>query len=344
MAILQNTTMVDDLVGVREDLSDIIYNISPMETPFMMMVGRGTCDQSKHEWQIDELSAADADNKHVQGDDSTASPGTFFPTPTTTARVFNYNQISRKTVMISGTAEVVDKAGRKSELAYQLAKRAKEMKRDMETILIAGRATAGGAPQAKTPATDTVPGQLAPVETWFTNDADQPQNLSTGTTPGAGTTATGTDPNWMPDDDAQRTDGTQRAFAEADLKEVIRECWQEGGDPSVIMVGPFNKQALSAFSGNTTRFDRSEDMRLVTAVDVYVSDFGEHRVVPNRFSRDRTALVLTPRMWSVDYLRGFRQTPLAKTGDAEKRMLLAEYTLRANNPYASGPVADLTTS
>ena len=172
----------------------------------------------------------------------------------------------------------------------------------------------------------------------------KPQNLSTGTTPGAGTTATGTDPNWMPDDDAQRTDGTQRAFAEADLKEVIRECWQEGGDPSVIMVGPFNKQALSAFSGNTTRFDRSEDMRLVTAVDVYVSDFGEHRVVPNRFSRDRTALVLTPRMWSVDYLRGFRQTPLAKTGDAEKRMLLAEYTLRANNPYASGPVADLTTS
>jgi hypothetical protein len=180
---------------------------------------------------------------------------------------------------------------------------------------------------------------LGPCELWFTAghaSAPQPQNI-TGTAPTVGGT------NYY-EPTAVEVHGTQRAFKEADLKEVIRECWQEGGDPSVIMVGPFNKQALSAFSGNTTRFDRSEDMRLVTAVDVYVSDFGEHRVVPNRFCRDRTALVLTPRLWSCDYLRGFRQYPLAKTGDAEKRQLLVEYTLRASNPHGSGRVADLTTS
>jgi hypothetical protein len=233
--------------------------------------------------------------------------------------------------------EAVDKAGRKSELAYQLAKMAKELKRDMESILIAGRTSVDADPQAKAVGvTDSSGGYLAPYETWMTLNANQPQNIT-----GTGTASTD---GFSPNDAAQRTDGTARAFKESDLKEVIREAWTEGGDPSVIMVGAFNKQALSAFSGNTTRFDRSEDMRLVTAVDIYVSDYGEHRVVPNRFSRDRSALIITPRMWSVDYLRGFRQFALAKTGDSERRQILAEYTLRSSNPHASGVVADLTVS
>jgi hypothetical protein len=336
MTVLTGTYETFTQIGIREDLSDIIYNISPTETPFMMMMGRGTADNTKHEWQIDALIAADADNKVAQGeDDSTVG---YFPTVAPTSRVYNYTQISRKSVMVSGTAEVVDKAGRKSELAYQLAKQAKELKRDMESILTA--ANAGGVTQPMIPGVSGTAAQLAPYETWMTADADTPANRGAG---GAGspTDAAG----YKPDDTTgDPVDGTQRAFKEADLKEVIREAWTQGGDPSVIMVGPFNKQALSAFSGNTTRFDRSEDMRLVTAVDVYVSDFGEHRVVPNRFSRDRSALVITPRMWSCDYLRGFRQFALAKTGDAEKRTLLAEYTLRASNPRASGIVADLTTS
>lgn len=322
----------DELVGAREDLSDIIYNISPTETPFMMMIGRGTADATKHEWQIDILTDANADNKFEEGEDESA--GGYFPAVVPTIRVYDYMQISRKSVIVSGTAEVVDKAGRKSELAYQLAKQAKELKRDMESILIAGNS--GGAPQGMVQQVTGVPGQIAPYETWMTLNGDQPQNIT-----GTGTASTD---GFKPDDAAQRTDGTQRAFKEADLKEVIREAWTQGGDPSIIMTGPFNKQALSAFSGNTTRFDRSEDMRLVTAVDVYVSDFGEHRVVPNRFMRERSVLVITPRMWSVDYLRSFRQFALAKSGDAEKRTLLAEYTLRASNPHASGIVADLTTS
>ena len=337
MTVLTGTFETYTQVGIREDLSDIIYNISPTETPFMMMIGRGTGDQSTHEWQIDILTAADADNNVPQGEDD--STGGFYAVVVPTVRVSNFMQISRKSVMVSGTAEVVDKAGRKSELAYQLAKKAKELKRDMESILIAGNS--GTDPQARVAGVTTASALLAPYETWVTTGTGQPSNIASD---GLNTTKTGGSPSdeFSPGIGNERTDGTQRAFKEADLKEVIREAWTEGGDPSVIMVGPFNKQALSAFSGNTTRFDRSEDMRLVTAVDVYVSDFGEHRVVPNRFSRDRSALVITPRMYSVDYLRGFRQSALAKTGDAEKRMLLAEYTLRVSNPHASGMVADLT--
>ena len=335
MGIVTGTLETYQAKGIREDLSDIIYNISPTETPFMMMIGRGTATQATHEWQVDELAAADADNKFEEGSEITT-----FPTTAVTSRVTNFAQISRKLLIISGTVEVVDKAGRKSELAYQLAKRAKELKRDMESILIAGRTDPlTVAPQSKTIGASTVAGQLGPYETWMTTAANQPQSIGTG-----GVATAQTD-GFSPTNGAQRTDAAApRPFAESDLKEVIREAWTQGGDPSVIMTGPFNKQALSAFSGNTTRFDRSEDMRLVTAVDIYVSDYGEHRVVPNRFSRDRSVLVITPRMWSVDYLRGFRQFALAKTGDAEKRELLAEYTLRASNPHASGMVADLTVS
>jgi len=349
MGIITNTIETYQLSGaeheaMREDLSDIIYNISPTETPFMMMIGRGTATQTRHEWQTDILSDVNLANAVDEGDDITA-----WPTTVGSYRIDNICQISNKLVLVSGTAEVVDKAGRKSELAYQLAKRAKELKRDMESILIAGDALVTGTPQAKDIGSAVLARQLAPYETWMTDGLDagwtgnnQPQNLGTGTTPGVAPTS----PNGFSPTDSTgiRVDGTQRAFSEADLKDVIKQCWDQGGDPTVIMTGSFNKQAASAFSGNTTRFDRSEDMRLVTAVDIYVSDFGEHRIVPNRFSRDRSVLVITPSMWSVDYLRGFRQFPLAKTGDAEKRELIVEYTLRASNPHASGIVADLTTS
>jgi hypothetical protein len=321
---------------MREDLSDIIYNISPTETPFMMMIGRGTATNTTHEWSVDDLLDVDVANFNDEGDEAT------FAEVAQTTRIQNRSQISNKTVLITGTSETVDKAGRKSELAFQLAKRAKELKRDMETILIAGRATAAAVPQLFLAGTTTAPTRkLTPYETWMTDGlsaawtgSHQPANYAADATAPASTD--GFEPT------AAVVHGTQRAFAEADLKDVIKQCWDQGGDPTVVMTGSFNKQAASAFSGNTTRFDRSEDMRLVTAIDVYVSDFGECRIVPNRFSRERSVLVITPNMWSVDYLRGFRQFPLAKTGDSEKRMLLVEYTLRASNPHASGIVADLT--
>ncbi len=337
MAIVANTLESFDLTSagaLREDLSDIIYDISPMETPVLTMIGRGNATNPTHEHQVDELEAVDADNKHIEGDDSPS-----FPAVSLTTRVSNYTQISRKLLIVSGTAEVGDKAGRKSSLSYQLAKRSKELKRDMEAIICA--ANSGGAPQAKKIGVSGTAAQLAPIETWITTGTNQPSNVGAGSTPGVNTAQTD---GFSPTDAAVRTDGTQRAFKEADLKDVIKQIWDQGGEGTVVIVGSFNKQAASAFSGNATRYDQSEDMKLVTAIDVYVSDFGETRIVPDRFSRGRTALVLTPRMWAVDYYRPFQQFALAKTGDAEKRQLLVEYTLRASNPHASGAIFDLTTS
>jgi len=318
MATLADTYTTYDQVGTREDLADVIYNIAPTEAPFMQMIGRGVATQPKHEWQVDTLAAA-AVNAQVEGDDQALD------TAVPTERLSNYCQISSKVIRITGTAEATDKAGRRSELAYQVAKYGKELKRDMELTLTGNYAIEDGAF-----ATARTTGSL---EIWYQTNGDR-----TGTTCLSGT-------GNQPDQNKTVTDGgTTRALTESLIKTVIQAIWSQGGDPTVIMTGPFNKRAISGFTGGATRFDISEDKKLVAAIDVYVSDFGTHRVIPNRFSRDKTVHLLTPSMFKVCYLRSFRQFPLAKTGDAEKRELLAEYCLRSDEQKASGVIADLTTS
>jgi len=316
MAQPTNTFDTYDAVGIREDLQDVIYSISPTETPFMSSAAREQVKNTFHEWQTDALAAAVTNNAVIEGDDATLDAAS------ATSRIGNYTQIMDKTVVISGTQESVDKAGRASELAYQIAKKSKELKRDIESTLLTNQArVAGDSSTAR---------KFGSIGAWIaTNDNF---NTSDGTSP---TANNGSD---------ARNDGTQRAMTEDMLKEVIKNVWNAGGNPSVVMVGPFNKQKISGFTGGSTRFDASEDKTLYTSIDVYSSDFGDLEVVPNRFSRDRDALVLDMDYWSVGFLRDFTMHELAKTGDAEKRQLLVELTLISRNEAASGGVFDLTTA
>ena len=310
-----NTFDTYDAVGIREDLQDVIYSISPTETPFMSAAAREQVKNTFHEWQTDSLAAAVTNNAVIEGDEATLDAST------ATSRIGNYTQIMDKTVVITGTQEAVDKAGRASELAYQIAKKSKELKRDIESTLLTNQARAVGS--------SSVARTFASMGAW----------IKTNTNKGL----TGTDPTAVDGSDA-RNDGTQRALTEDMLKDVIKGTWNAGGNPSVIMVGPFNKQKISGFTGGNTRFDASEDKTLYTSIDVYSSDFGDLEVVPNRFSRDRDALVLDMDYWSVGFLRDFTMHELSKTGDAEKRQILAELTLISRNEGASGGVFDLTTS
>lgn len=303
--------------AIREDLSDAIYLISPTDCPFMAAIGRGDAENVYHEWQTDSLAAPDGNNAVIEGDDATLDSSN------ATSRIGNRCQILDKTCVITGTEEEVRKAGRKSQIAYQLAKKGKELKRDLETIITGNQASVTGSSAAAR--------KLGSLESWLTTNVDRG--------------ATGASGGFSSGNTVAATDGTQRAITESLLKGVIQKVWTAGGDGNLIMVGPKNKQAISAFapSGNFYRYVDSKDKRYVTAVDVYVSDFGTHRIVPNRFSRDRTCFVLSPEYWSLDYLRGFRQHELAKTGDSEKRQMLCEVTLRSSNEAASGVLADLTT-
>ena len=312
MAIYTNSYETFDSNNKREDLANVIYNISPTETPFMSSIGTGSAGGTKHEWQTDSLAAAAA-NLVIEGDDS---PNRAL---TATSRLLNYTQISTKPVVVTGTQEVVNKAGVSSEMAYQIAKAGKELKRDMELDMTGKQAAAAGS-------SGTGRASRA-YESWCnTNEL----HGAGGSTNGAGVV----------------TDGTQRVLTESLLKSNLKACYDEGGNPDLLLVGSFNKQKVSGFTGNSTRMDMAEDRSLVATIDVYVSDFGEVRVVADRILRSsgRTALVVDTEMWEVAYLRPFGVQDLAKTGDAEKKQLLVEYTLVAKNEAANGKIADLTTS
>lgn len=320
MGLVSGTATRYDMNGLREELSDIIYDISPTETPFISGASREDVDQTLFEWQTDALASADTGNAQLEGDEAS------FSTPAATTRVGNYTQISRKTLILSGTLEEVDKAGRQSELAYQLAKRGRELKRDMEAICLENLAgNAGSASVAR---------QTATLNAWLQTNTDrEATGADSGHTSGVPTSAA--------------TDGANRAFTETILQSVAESVWTEGGDPSVLMVGPFNKGVVSGFTGVVTRnFDISNaDPRptaVIAAVDVYVHDFGVLRVVPNRFQRERDAWFLDFDMVALGILRGMRTEELAKTGDAEKRMLLTEWGLKVKNEAALGLAADLS--
>jgi len=307
-------------IGNREDLSDVIYNISPTDTPLLNTLARGKATAVYHEWQTDSLSAATTANAAVEGAD--ASDATMSPT----TRLGNYTQIVQKTIKISGTLESVDKAGRKSEKAYQLSKASAELKRDIETILTANQGrSAGDASTART---------MGAMLSWIKSNT----NKSSGTTAGVDPTTIGV---------STRTDGTQRAFTETILKDVVQKVYSSGGNPKILMVGPFQKQAVSSFAGIAAQrymAPGNEPTTIIGAADVYMSDFGTMSVVPNRFMRTRDALVLDPEYAAVAYLRPFSTIELAKAGDAEKTQILAELTLEMRNEAAHGIAADLSTS
>lgn len=299
-------------IGRREDLSDIIYNVAPTETPFITGIPRTDSTSTLHEWQTDTLGAAAA-NSVLEGDESTTNA------VVATVRLSNTCQISDKVPRVTGTQLAVVNAGRKDELAYQIVKSTKELRRDMEFIMLANTAEVTG--------DATTARLLGSVNSWYTSNVSRGTGGANG---GVGNTAA--------------TDGTQRAFTEDLLKGVLRSCWDNGGDPDCIFLGSFNKENMSGFTGNATRFIGAQDKELVATIDVYKSDWGDIQVVPDRFQRARDAHILQKDMWATGYLRPVQLQDLSKTGDSERRLIVAEYTLEARNEAASGIVADLTTS
>ena len=315
MAIVANTFQTYQAIGRREDLSNTIYNISPTDVPFMSMIGRSKATNTLAEWQTDALDAAAA-NAQVEGDEYA------FTAVTPTVRLGNYTQISRKTVIVSGSQQAGNNAGRDSEMALQLAKSSKSLKRDMEKALTGNVAkAAGNASTAR---------KLGGMETWISTNVSRGSGSPAGSGAGGGA--------------APVDAGTARAMTETLLKAVIQSTYSSGGDPSVLMVGPFNKGVVSGFAGRSTARQNIAKDAIQAAAHLYASDFGELKVIPNRFQREKSAFVIDPEYWSTAYYRDFKQEEVAKTGDAIKRALIVEYTLIAKNQAASGIVADLATS
>jgi len=316
-----NTFDTYDAKGIREDLANVIYNISPEETPFMSNIGKGTAKSTYFEWQEDALAAASLSNAQIEGDDAVAVE------PTPTVRMGNYTQISRKTVSVSGSLEAVDKAGRKSEMAYQMAKSASELKRDMELTMVSGQAAvAGNSSTARKSA-----GLGAFLRTNTDNGATATNPTLSGTTSGYPNAAAGA--------------GTPRAWSETILKNVQAKVWANGGNAKMLLVGSTLKQKASAFPGIAAqRYNASgaKQSTIVGAADIYVTDFGNLEIVPSRFIAADVAYHIDTSMASVCFLRPFEKINLAKTGDADRMLLVTEWGLKVHNEKAHGVARDLT--
>ena len=318
MTIIANTFTSFDAKGIREELANVISNIAPEETPFTSNVGSENVSNTFFEWQVDDLAAVDV-TPVIDGDDVAS-----FDATTATVRVGNYTQIRRRSMIIADNLGFQDLAGRNDEVAYNLAKRGKEIKRDLETIYTGNTARSAGSSSA---------GRVtAGLGAWIATNVNKAGD--------------GTNPTAVDGSDA-RNDGTQRDFTEAMLKDVMQKAYTAGGNPSVLMVGPYNKTVVSGFAGIAAqRYQAPTDgpTTIIGAADVYLSDFGALTVVPNRFSRERDAWCLDTEYASIATLRPIQAVDLAKTGDAEKKMLICETGVKISNEKAHGLIADLNVS
>ncbi len=311
MAAPTNTATTYTGVVNREDLSDVVYMISPTETPFLSAIGKTTATSTLHEWTTDTLATA-ASNAVIEGDDATA--GTVNPG----VRITNRTQISRKVIRLSSTQQAVNSAGNIYSMSKQMSKMALELKRDMEFALTQNTtAVTGNTSTAR---------QLRGLEGW----------MATNNSLGVGGVAP------VPTSNTAPTDGTARTFTEALLKDVLQKCFSSGGTPDLLLLGPTQKQTFSTFTGGNTQMGNADDNKVVAAIDVYVSDFGTIKAMPNRFQRARTAFALETAKWAVAYLKPITTEDLAKTGLSDAKQIYCEYTLEARNEASSGAVRDLS--
>ena len=318
MAQVSGTQSTYDIVGMREDLADAIYRISPEDTPFMSAIGTGSASSNTtHEWQTDSLAAAVGTNFHIEGNESA------YTTPAATTRLGNPLAIAKKSALVSGTHMAVSLAGRGDPMAYEIGKRMAEIKLDMDTALMQDNAAVTG--------DDTTAREFGGLVSWLQT------NTSFGTN--------GVDPVYTSQPTDTRSGGTARAFTETILKAVLLSCYDEGASPTMLIMPSAQKQVASAFAGIAAQrspVTNAHEVTIAGAADFYVSDFGEIAFVPSRQAPTGSALAVDPEYAAVSYLRPFVVEDRAKTGDANKKEIIVEYTLECKNEAAHGGAFDLS--
>lgn len=303
-----------DVRGIREDLSDIIYDVSPSETPFYSKTRKTKASSTYTEWQTDALRSS-ATNAHIEGDDTVAEART------ATTRLGNYTQIFKNAVTIPGTDDGLNKAGRGREMAYQVMKVAKEQKKDIEKALFANQARSAGSAVA--------PRYLAGAPAWLITNTVFESGSS-----GADPTGDGTD--------ARTDNGTTVAFSQTRFNLAMQTAWENGGSPDTCYLSATQMNIALGFVGNNNQRNNVGSTRVSNNVEVYVTPWGTVEFMPSRENRSRDVFIMQSDMWAVPVLRATKNEELAKTGDSEKRQIITELTLACLNEKASAAVYDNT--
>lgn len=340
MAQVTGTTWTNSIASsltmatnVREDLEDVIFMLDPMDTWALSNLDRVEASSVNHEWLQDSL-AAPAANAQIEGNDVS------FTTAAPAARRNNWTQISHKTFAVSDTLEAVEKAGRKSERERLGVKLLKELKRDIESAIVGNQGSSGG--QGGAQGGTATARSSAGMEAWIgngttTTTAGEASNVVTATTNSANSTS----PGFASGAVAAPTDGTTGALSVGQLNAALQGAWEDGGDPRVILVAARQKQVIDNFTGIATRMIDSSPNKQATimgAANMYVSSFGTHTIVLSRYVRSTVVLCIDPDFWATAWLRPFNKVGLAKTGEAEKSLIRAEWTLVCRNNASSSKV------
>lgn len=318
MAVPANTAQTYQSKVIAEDLSRVAELVAPTETPFITAVGKGTAKATYSEWVTVDLAAASDTNAEIEGNDVVADPNN------EGVRLGNYAQLSDKVAQVSSSREAADESGDLNKMSKQIALKIQELKRDMEKQVLSNKAANGGS--ASTPRISASFASF--LQSNVSRGTGGVNPILSGTTNGYPTTAA--------------VDGTTRPLTEALLKTVLALAWNNGGNATLVFVGSANKQLISAFTGNATTFREMSSRKIIAAVDIYVSDFGEVQIVPSRLMRARDALIVDPSKVQIAYYQKMHQEPLAKTGHSEKRLVACEYMTKVLNERAHGIIADLS--
>lgn len=306
-------------VGEREQLADVIYRIDPDETPIFSALKKETSNGIFTEWQVQELAAASGSNFVNEGADAS------YAAPTATSRLGNYHQISQKAVTVSKTLDVVEKAGRDREVAYQKVLKSLELRRDIEKSI-------GDTDQARS---GTDPRKSAGLTSWITNG-------SVGAS-GAFATGDGTD---------TPTGGTDRALTLALIEDGMQDAWTDGGNPKLLCASATNRANFSDLSAsgnlvsNDVNMTQAKATTYVGSTSVFLTDFGTLDVAPSRFLGNDRIFLLDPDFASVCTLNGrnFAENEIAATGDSEKFQIVTEWSLKVQAPKAHAMILDLNGS
>lgn len=320
MTKVSNAMATYDVTTNREDLSDVVYKIAPADTPFLSAVPRTKASNVLHEWSTQDLQSINTTNAHMEGDETTRLAAT------APVRRQNYCQISKRNATVTGTERASNPAGISDMKAHQLALKSIELKKDVEYILLSNQGqNAGNTSTARL---------LRSFNSWISGNGSRSGATTGGGADAANATSAATD----------ATAGNLRTFSEDLLKDAILDAYNDGGEPTMVLVGAFNKQKFSTFTGRASARENVSIGRVQGAASLYASDFGDLKVVPNRTQRARDAWVIDPDKVAVSYLRPFQSYSLGRIGDADTEELLVEYTLEMRHPDAHALVADLTSS
>ena len=298
----------------REALANTIFNLDPTATPFMSAIGTKNVSNVTFDWSTENLPSISATGELEGFEISRAAA-------TPVVRQSNVCQINSVNVTVTNSQNSMDVAGKRSEMAHQMALLSKALKRNMETAICQN--------QAKNSGNATTARATRSFEAWLSSNVSRGTGGANGSASAAATDA---------------SSGNQRALTETLLKGVLQSMFTNGAEPNMAIAGPHNKQVISGFTGRSNTRQNIDSDTVSASISLYASDFGPLQIVPSNRSRDRSLLLIDPEYLKHAFLRTFQTIDISTIGDAETKMIVAEHGLEVSSEQAHGIVADLTTS